>query len=111
MNSKPYSKMDFLSEKKETAKSFRAFLESKEAKNGIDLDMAKVLLAEFEELFQISQNLYNSALKNIAAKRVLETKIENYENTVKRYDSKHYDFILVESGYPKQELYKVEVIG
>jgi len=97
--------------KKETAKSFRAFLESKEAKNGIDLDMAKVLLAEFEELFQISQNLYNSALKNIAAKRVLETKIENYEKTVKRYDSKHYDFILVESGYPKQELYKVEVIG
>lgn len=81
-----YLKSDVLSDKKETVKSFKAFLESKEAKkNGVDLCMIEVLLGEFEELLRLSQGFYNSALKNIAEKRVLEERLEIIEGLSKDF--------------------------
>lgn len=76
-----YSKVDVLSDKKETAKSFRAFLESKEVKkNGVDVNMIEVLLGEFEELISLSQGFYDSALKNIAEKAVIRNRLEIIED-------------------------------
>jgi len=92
MQPRMYSKMDFLSEKKLTTKSFKAFLESKEAKSGIDLPMSRVILSEFEELLQISANFYQSALKNIAEKRILETRIEVLESRLSLLEAISKDF-------------------
>ena len=83
-----HHEMDVLSDKKETVKSFKAFLESKEAENGIDLPIARVLLAEFEELLMLSQGFYKSALENIAKKRIMETKLEFLEAVSRDY---HFD--------------------
>lgn len=74
-----HHEMDVLFDKKETVKSFKAFLESKEAENGIDLKTARVMLAEFQELLILSQGFYKSALENIAKKRVVESRLKLME--------------------------------
>lgn len=66
-----YQKIDIFAEKKETGKSLAAFLEIKEAENGLDLKTSKVICYEFLELLQIAETLYNQNLKNIAEKKQL----------------------------------------
>lgn len=89
-----HHEMDVLSDKKETVKSFKAFLESKEAKkdNGIDLPMARVILAEFEELLILSQGFYKSALENIAKKRIVESRLEFTESRLELLESISRDY-------------------
>ena len=87
-----HHEMDVLSDKKETVKSFRVFLESKEAENGIDLKTARVLLAEFQELLVLSQGFYKSALENIAKKRVVESRLEFTESRLELLESISRDY-------------------
>jgi len=87
-----HHEMDVLSDKKETVKSFKAFLESKEAENGIDLKTARVMLAEFQELLILSQGFYKSALENIAKKRVVESRLEFTESRLELLESISRDY-------------------
>jgi len=87
-----HHEMDVLSDKKETVKSFKAFLESKEAENGIDLKTARVMLAEFQELLILSQCFYKSALENIAKKRVVESRLEFTESRLELLESISRDY-------------------